>query len=102
MVGVFGFYQKLHTDGIQVQGPAASKWLLAPSNPNSNNPAVLNGLTSNNDIDFENTSLALFGQLSWRVTDKFRVEPGLRLNYDDKEGSYVATVHNAHQHAADQ
>jgi iron complex outermembrane recepter protein len=95
VVGAFGFYQKLHTDGLQVQGPAASKWLLAPSNPNSNNPAVLDGLTSNNDIDFENTSLALFGQLSWRVTDQFRIEPGLRLNYDDKKGSYVATVHNA-------
>jgi iron complex outermembrane recepter protein len=95
VLGAFGFYQKLHTDGLQVQGPAASKWLLAPSNPNYNNPAYLDGLTSENEIDFTNTSLALFGQLSWRVTDRFRVEPGLRLNYDDKDGSYVATVHNA-------
>jgi iron complex outermembrane recepter protein len=95
VAGAFGFYQKLHTDGLQVQGPAASKWLLAPSNPNSNNPAALNGLTSTNDIDFQNTSLALFGQLSWKVSDKWRIEPGLRLNYDDKKGSYIATVTNA-------
>ena len=95
VIGLFGFHQKIHTDGIQVQGPAASKWLLAPGSPNYNNPAELNGLTSSNDINFKNTSAALFGQLSWRVTDRFRIEPGLRLNYDDKDGSYVATVTNA-------
>jgi iron complex outermembrane receptor protein len=53
---------------------------------------VLNGLTSFNDIDFENTSLAAFGQLTWRVTDRFRIQPGLRVNYDRKTGSYIATV----------
>jgi iron complex outermembrane recepter protein len=95
VVGAFGFYQKLHTDGLQVQGPAASRWLLNPSTPQANNPAELNGLRSENQIDFGNTSAALFGQLTWHVTDRFRVEPGLRLNYDDKDGEYVATVTNA-------
>ncbi len=61
----------------------------------SNDPATLNGLTSDNDIDFENTSAALFGQLTWKVTDAFRVEPGIRLNYDDKDGSYISVVTNA-------
>ncbi len=28
------------------------------------------------------------------MTDKFRVEPGVRLNYDDKDGSYVSRVVN--------
>src|SRR5690606_28058606 len=35
-----------------------------------------------------------FGQLSFRVTDRFRVEPGLRLNWDKKNGSYNSTVIN--------
>ena len=94
VVGLFGYKQKLHTDGLQEQGWAASKWLLAPSSALSNDPTVLAGLTAYNDINFRNTSAALFGQLSWKVTDKLRIEPGLRLNYDDKTGSYDSTVVN--------
>ena len=94
VVGLFGYKQKVRTDGVQEQGAAASRWLLNPTNALSLDPTVLNGLTAINDIDFSNSSSALFGQLSWKVTDRFRVEPGLRLNYDDKTGSYASTVTN--------
>jgi iron complex outermembrane receptor protein len=98
VVGLFGYRQNVHTDGIQEQGPDASLWLINRNNANnialSNDPATLNGLTSRNNIDFKNNSAALFGQLSWHVTDKFRVEPGVRVNYDDKEGSYISVVTN--------
>jgi iron complex outermembrane receptor protein len=90
--GVFAYRQNQHTTGAQEQGPAASRWLLNPSSANANNPAVLNGLRSENDIRLETTSLAAFGQLSWRVTDRLRLQPGLRVNYDKKSGSYVAVV----------
>jgi iron complex outermembrane receptor protein len=100
VVGAFLFQQKIRTDGLQVQGAAASRFLLNPpaggctptSTANACNPAVLNGLTSVNDIDFKNSSAALFGQLTWRLSDRLRIQPGLRLNYDKKTGSYVATV----------
>jgi iron complex outermembrane receptor protein len=94
VVGLFGYRQKVHTDGLQVQGPAASRWLINPSSALATDPTVLDGLTANNDINFRNTSTALFGQVSWRVTDSLRIEPGVRLNYDDKTGSYVSTVIN--------
>ncbi|MDB5663431.1 MAG: TonB-dependent receptor [Sphingomonas bacterium] len=92
VVGLFGYHQKQHTTGAQEQGSAASRWLLNPSSANANNPAVLNGLRSENDIRFSNTSLAAFGQLSWHVTDKLKLQPGVRINYDKKSGSYIATV----------
>jgi iron complex outermembrane receptor protein len=92
VAGLFAYRQNQHTTGAQEQGPAASRWLLNPSSANSNNPAVLNGLRSENDIRLETTSLAAFGQLSWRVTDRLRLQPGLRVNYDKKSGSYVAVV----------
>jgi iron complex outermembrane receptor protein len=105
VVGAFLFHQTIATQGLQVQGSAASRWLLnpgasvvpgasgcAPATANACNPAVLNGLRSVNTIDFKNTSAALFGQLTWRVTDRLRIQPGLRLNYDKKDGSYVSTV----------
>jgi iron complex outermembrane recepter protein len=90
--GVFFFKQKISTDGSQVQGPAASRWLLNPSSASANNPAVLNGLTSTNTIRFDNTSFAVFGKLNWEPVAGFHVQPGVRLNYDKKDGSYVAVV----------
>jgi iron complex outermembrane receptor protein len=94
VVGLFGFHQDLHTSGAQEQGPAASRWLINPSSANANNPAVLNGLRAENSIDFANSSAAAFGQLSWRITDRLRLQPGIRINYDQKSGSYVSIVTN--------
>ncbi len=93
-VGMFYFYQTIDTQGLQVQGPAASAWLLNPTSAAAKNPATLNGLTSRNTIGFKNTSAALFGKLTWHVTDKLQISPGARLNYDKKEGSYVSIVTN--------
>ena len=103
-VGLFYFRQTIDTQGRQVQGPAASRFLLNPGNvpPGASgcatpttaacNPAVLDGLTATNAIGFTNTSAALFGKLTWNVSDTFQISPGLRLNYDKKDGSYVSVV----------
>jgi iron complex outermembrane receptor protein len=94
LLGAFGFYQTVRTQGSQQQGPAASRWLLNPSSALSNDPSVLDGLTAANDIRLDNTSLALFGQVSWKVTDAFSIQPGARLNYDKKNGLYDSVVTN--------
>ena len=103
-LGAFFFHQTIDTQGSQVQGPAASRWLLNPGNvaPGSSgcatattaacNPLVLDGLTSTNTIGFDNTSFALFGKLNWEVAPRLHFQPGLRLNYDKKSGSYDAVV----------
>jgi iron complex outermembrane receptor protein len=93
VVGLYGFYQTIDTAGVQEQGPLASRWLL--SGANANDPSILNGLRSSNDIGLKNTSVAAFGQLTWHVTDDLRLQPGLRVNYDKKDGKYIATVTNA-------
>ena len=93
-VGLFWFYQTIDTQGLQVQGPAASAWLLNPTSAAAKDPATLNGLTARNTIGFTNTSAALFGKLTWHVSDKLQISPGARLNYDKKEGSYVSVVTN--------
>ncbi|WP_298166981.1 TonB-dependent receptor [Novosphingobium sp.] len=91
-LGAFGFYQKIRTRGIQQQGSAASRWLIAPSNALSRDPTVLDGLTANNDINFKNTSAAIFGKFIYKLTDSVSIQPGFRLNYDKKEGSYNSVV----------
>ncbi len=94
VLGAFYFYQTIDTQGLQVQGPAASAFLLNPTSAGGKNPATLNGLTSRNTIGFTNTSAALFGKLTWNVSDRFQISPGLRLNYDKKRGDYVSVVTN--------
>jgi iron complex outermembrane recepter protein len=93
-IGAFYFYQTIDTQGRQVQGPAASRFLLNPTSANANNPAVLNGLTATNTIGFKNTSAAVFGKLAWHVNDRLEIAPGLRVNYDKKEGDYLSVVTN--------
>jgi len=92
VVGAFAFHQKVRTQGVQRQGPAASRWLLTGAL--ANDPSVLNGLTARNDIRLDNSSAALFGQLSWKVNDALTLQPGMRLNYDRKKGLYDSVVTN--------
>ena len=92
VVGAFAFDQRIDTQGTEAQGRAASRWNIAPGNALSLDPAVLDGLTARNTQVLESTSVALFGQLSWKVTDAFTIQPGLRLNYDKKSGFYQRRV----------
>ena len=94
VVGAFYFHQLIDTQGKQVQGAAASAFLLNPTSAGGRNPATLNNLTASNAIHFINTSAAMFGKLTWHVTDRFEIAPGLRFNYDQKRGSYVSVVTN--------
>ncbi|WP_294329925.1 TonB-dependent receptor [uncultured Sphingomonas sp.] len=108
--GIFLFHQTIDTQGSQVQGSAASRWLLNPgasvapgaagcatATTAACNPLVLNGLTSTNTINFSNTSFAVFGKLNWEVVPGLRFQPGLRLNYDKKSGFYesIVSIRNA-------
>jgi iron complex outermembrane recepter protein len=92
VLGAFGFHQKIRTEGLQEQGPAASRWLLTGTL--AGDPSVLNGLTARNDIRLDNTSAALFGQVSWKATDALTIQLGFRINYDKKEGLYDSVVTN--------
>jgi iron complex outermembrane receptor protein len=96
-IGSFFFTQKVNTDGSQVQGAAATKWLLSPNGgaTNAYNNNVLNGLTSTNTIRFRNTSWSVYGQASWHPLPGLTIQPGVRLNYDKKSGSYNAVVTTA-------
>ena len=92
VAGAFAFDQRIDTQGLEAHGPASSRWTLNPSSALANDPSVLNGLTAINTQLLESTSLALFGQLSWKVTDAFTIQPGARLNYDKKSGFYQRRV----------
>ena len=58
----------------------------------ANQAAGVNGV----DTEFgqEVTSFAIFGQLTYNVTDDFRLTGGVRWTKDDKEGSFVSIINN--------
>jgi iron complex outermembrane receptor protein len=95
VAGAFGFKQRIDTQGTEQQGRDATRFSLAPStDPNNvyNRPDVLNGLTAINTQYLKSTSGALFGQVSWKVTDSLTLQPGARVNYDKKTGFYQRVV----------
>lgn len=101
VAGAFWFNQVTKTLGREEQGSAAWRWL---TNPNAANTALglagaLTGYGQRVQIRSDHTSAALFGQLEWKVTDKLRILPGLRFNYDEKSGFYRAQPYAAAQYA---
>ena len=93
VAGLFGFHQRIDTQGVEQQGANASRSNLTGAL--SLDPTVLAGLTARNTQYLKSTSAALFGQVSWKVTDALTIQPGLRLNYDKKSGFYQRRVLDA-------
>jgi iron complex outermembrane recepter protein len=98
VVGAFGFRQTIDSDPSfrQEQGAAAARFLLAPT-PAALTPGLLDGYGFDQDVAFSNVSAAVFGQASWAVTDRLRLLPGLRVNYDQKEVDFEQRVYGGLQ-----
>jgi iron complex outermembrane receptor protein len=94
VLGAFAFQQRVDTNGTEQQGSDASLWNLSggSSDALAGDPSVLEGLTAINTQWLKATSLALFGQLDFKLTDRLTIQPGVRLNYDKKDGFYHREV----------
>ena len=98
VAGAFAFRQTIDSAPSfkQEQGSAAARFLLAPT-PAAATPGLLDGYGFDQYVAFENVSAALFGQLTWSVTDRLRLLPGLRLNYDQKDVDFDQRVYGGLQ-----
>ena len=98
VAGAFLFSQEIDSDPVikQEQGSAAAAFLLAPS-ANASTPGLLDGYGFNQYLKYNNVSAALFGQLQWSVTDRLRLLPGLRFNYDQKKVDFNQQVYGGLQ-----
>ncbi|GLK48563.1 TonB-dependent receptor [Brevundimonas intermedia] len=86
--GLYAFHQAVETHGVTEYGADATYWLLSPSLPD----ALLDGYTVFNDSRIVTDSYAVFGQLTWNITDRLHLTPGLRYTYEEKSGTYAATT----------
>ncbi len=98
VAGAFVFRQMIDSDPVikQEQGSAAARFLLAPS-AQAATPGLLDGYGFDQYLTYRNTSAALFGQLEWSVTDRLRLLPGLRFNYDQKDVDFDQQVYGGLQ-----
>src|SRR6185369_2287944 len=51
----------------------------------------------NQYLSYDNLSAALFGQVQWSITDRLRVLPGVRVNYDQKKVDFDQQVYGGLQ-----
>ena len=98
VVGAFAFHQGIDSNPSfkQEQGAAAARFLLAPSAAAAT-PGLLDGYGFNQYMKFRNVSAATFGQLEISLTDRLRVLPGLRFNYDQKDVDFDQQVYGGLQ-----
>ena len=98
VTGIFAFSQALDSNSSfkQEQGSAAARFLLAPT-PAALTPGLLDGYGFDQFLKFRNVSAAAFGQIEFLVTDRLRILPGLRFNYDQKDVDFNQTVYGGLQ-----
>jgi iron complex outermembrane recepter protein len=98
VTGIFAFSQALDSNPSfkQEQGSAAARFLLAPTSA-ALTPGLLDGYGFDQFLKFRNVSAAAFGQIEWLVTDRLRILPGLRFNYDQKDVDFNQTVYGGLQ-----
>jgi iron complex outermembrane receptor protein len=98
VAGAFYYWQGINSNPViqQEQGSAAARFLLAPTQA-ALTPGLLDGYGFNQYLNYRNVSAALFGQLEWTITNRLRVLPGLRLNYDKKKVDFDQQVYGGLQ-----
>ncbi|HTG72388.1 MAG TPA: TonB-dependent receptor [Terriglobia bacterium] len=98
VTGFFAFRQGIDSDPSfkQEQGSAAARFLLAPSAAAST-PGLLDGYGFNQFLKYRNFSSALFSQVEFGLTNRLRIIPGLRLNYDKKDVDFDQQVYGGLQ-----
>ncbi|MCM3879030.1 MAG: TonB-dependent receptor, partial [Vicinamibacterales bacterium] len=92
--GAFVYQQAIDSDPVikQEQGSAAARFLLAPTAAAAT-PGLLDGYGFDQYLNYRNVSAALFGQIAWSVTDRLRLLPGVRFNYDKKKVDFNQVVY---------
>jgi iron complex outermembrane receptor protein len=98
VVGAFAFRQALDSNPAfkQEQGDAAARFLLAPT-ALAATPGLLDGYGYNQFVTFRSVSAAVFGQLEWAVSDRVRLLPGLRFNFDQKDVDFDQQIYGGLQ-----
>ncbi|UHG93896.1 TonB-dependent receptor [Spirosoma oryzicola] len=99
VVGLFGLWQDLKSDPVQTEEAGSAQWRFAQSSTSAlwKTPGLFDnfGIRTTNEI--KSTSLAVFAQADWAVTDRLHILPGARYNYDKKVVDYSRVTYGGLQ-----
>ncbi len=87
VVGVHYFEQELRADPTHREEVGSAQWRFQQNTTNTalwRTPGLFDGFGINSYPSLDTESLAAYGQLEWRATDRLRVLTGLRFNQDEK------------------
>lgn len=87
VIGVFVIGQDLKTDPAHIEESGSAQWRFSQSTTSAlwKTPGLFDGFGIRTVSRLQSLSGAVFGQLDWKITDRLRVLPGLRYNYDKKK-----------------
>ncbi|TXK21997.1 TonB-dependent receptor [Pontibacter qinzhouensis] len=87
VIGVFAIGQDLKTDPVHTEESGAAQWRFSQSSTSElwRTPGLFDGYGIKTTSRLKSFGGAVFGQLDWALSDRLRLLPGLRFNYDQKE-----------------
>jgi iron complex outermembrane recepter protein len=90
LIGLFGLWQDLNSDPVQTEEAGSAQWRFAQSSTSAlwRTAGLFDnfGIRTTNRI--QSTSLAVFSQFDWAITEKLHILPGIRYNYDKKIANF--------------
>lgn len=97
--GVFVFGQEINATPAHTEEAGAAQWRFSQSStsPLWQTLGLFEGYGIHTIPNSKGLSAAIFGQLEWSVSDRLRVLPGVRYNYDQKEVDYQRTTYGGLQ-----
>ncbi|MFD2033509.1 TonB-dependent receptor [Belliella marina] len=99
VIGVYGLAQNLRSNDTHTEESGRDQWRFVQSSTSElwQTPGLLEGYGTKTRNSLVSFSGAVFGQLDWKVTDKFSVLPGIRFNYDEKKVEFDRQVYGGLQ-----
>ena len=85
VAGLYAFGQDVETHGTEQWGKDGARWLIGANVPSN----LIDGYTSNTDVYSSTDSYAVYAQATWRVSDDFRITPGVRYTKEEKSGDFT-------------
>jgi iron complex outermembrane receptor protein len=93
VAGLYYFAQDISGTPISIYGPEAAYWLLSQANFTVPIPRnLLDGYGQTGTSDFEMSSYAAFGEVTYAFTKRLTGTLGLRYTAESKDGAYATGV----------
>lgn len=90
VIGIFAMDQSLRGDPYHTEEAGPAQWRFSQNTTSSawSTPGLFDGYGIRTQAVLDAFSGAVFANIDWAITSHFRVQPGLRYNYDVKNVDY--------------